>query len=486
MTEVNTHTYRQTKIIATIGPSTDSEDSIRGLIKAGVDVMRLNFSHSDKKTHIKRCKLARDISSQMKYHVGIMGDLQGPKIRIGKFKESSVMLENGKKFIIDSSHDIEAGDKDIVGTDYVELVKDITSKDSLLLDDGRIELKVKSIKGSQIVTEVVNGGLLYDCKGINKKGGGLSAPAIGEKDFEDIKLAAEIGVDYLAVSFTKTKEDIIQARKLLKEAGGNGSIVAKIERSEAINNIDEIIEEADAIMIARGDLGVEIGDAQLPAVQKELITKARSKNKVVIIATQMMESMITNSIPTRAEVFDVANAVLDGTDAVMLSSETAMGDHPVQAVEAMGRICEGSEIENSAFLTNDTQKKSCLRTDEAIALACMQTAENIKAQAIAALTESGKTALWMSRVNHTIPIFALTTHIDTLRKVTLYRGVYPAHLKTINTNHAQVNKDAINVLTNLGVAKDNDLVIITKGDLAGIQGGTNAMKIVKVGHLVES
>jgi pyruvate kinase len=239
-------------------------------------------------------------------------------------------------------------------------------------------------------------------------------------------------------------------------------------------------------MIARGDLGVEIGDAQLPAVQKELITKARSKNKVVIIATQMMESMITNSIPTRAEVFDVANAVLDGTDAVMLSSETAMGDHPVQAVEAMGRICEGSEIENSAFLTNDTQKKSCLRTDEAIALACMQTAENIKAQAIAALTESGKTALWMSRVNHTIPIFALTTHIDTLRKVTLYRGVYPAHLKTINTNHAQVNKDAINVLTNLGVAKDNDLVIITKGDLAGIQGGTNAMKIVKVGHLVES
>ncbi len=485
MTAINEHIYRQTKIIATLGPSTSSRESIEGLIDAGVDLVRFNFSHGDKETHIERAKLVRKITEEKRYHVGIVGDLQGPKIRIARFINSKIKLINNAKFTIDDQHAFDKGTEEIVGTTYKGLANELNVEDILLLDDGRIELSVEKISGSKIITKVIHGGLLYDSKGLNRKGGGLSASAISEKDINDIKLAAEIGVDYLAVSFAREASDINLARKLLKESGNNGGIIAKIERAEAIENIDEIIIASDAIMIARGDLGVEIGDAQLPAVQKELIQKARDKDKAVITATQMMESMITNSIPTRAEVFDVANAVLDGTDAVMLSSETAMGDHPVEAVEAMSRICEGSEKENPVTKKRSNYSIESKKVDRAISMACMLTADNLNAIAIAALTESGSTALWMSRTNHSIPIFALTTHIGTLRKVTLYRGVYPARIKTIDTNHATVNKDAINVLTELGVAKENDLVIITKGDLAGIRGGTNAMKVVTVGHLTD-
>ncbi len=484
MTEVNNQTYRQTKIIATIGPSTSSEEVIRGLIHAGVDLVRLNFSHADSETHKKRAELVRKISEELHYHIGIVGDLQGPKIRIGKFENSKIDLKNGEKFAIDSNYSLEEGNEEIVGTSYTDLTNDIKTGDTLLLDDGRIELLVEKVKDSQVCTKIISGGLLYSSKGMNKKGGGLSAPAIGDKDRNDIKLAAEIDVDYLAVSFAKEAKDIEQARELINKAGCNASIIAKIERAEAIENIDSIIEASDAVMIARGDLGVEIGDAQLPAIQKELINKARKNNKAVITATQMMESMITNSVPTRAEVFDVANAVLDGTDAVMLSSETAMGDHPVEAVNAMSRICVGSEKENPITKKQTSFIAPCSTIDKAIALACMQTSENLNVKAIAALTESGSTALWMSRRNHIIPIFAITTHIHTLRKVTLYKGVYPAHLKTIDKEHAQVNRDVISTLESLNVVQKEDLVIITKGDLAGMQGGTNALKIVKVGYLV--
>ena len=487
MTAINDLIYRQTKIIATLGPSTSSRKSIEGLINAGVDLVRLNFSHGDKESHIERAKLVRKIAEEKRYHVGIVGDLQGPKIRITRFIDSKIDLKNGDIFTIDDKHPFDKGTKDIVGTTYDNLAEQLNVDDILLLDDGRIELKVEKISNSKIISKVIHGGLLYDSKGLNRKGGGLSASAISDKDLNDIKVAAEIGVDYLAVSFAREAKDVELARKLLKEAGNHGGIIAKIERAEALENIDEIIEASDAIMIARGDLGVEIGDAQLPAVQKNLIKKAREKDTVVITATQMMESMITNSIPTRAEVFDVANAVIDGTDAVMLSSETAMGDHPVQAVEAMSRICEGSEGQSP--ITSKETNYSTLsnkKVDRAIAMACMLTADNLNAVAIAAITESGSTALWMSRINHSVPIFALTTHTGTLRKITLYRGVYPARIKTIDTNHATVNKDAVNVLTNLNVAKENDLVIITKGDLAGKEGGTNAIKVVKVGHLAEN
>ena len=485
MTAINDLIYRQTKIIATLGPSTSSRKIIEGLIDAGVDLVRLNFSHGDKDSHIERAKLVRQISEEKHYHVGIVGDMQGPKIRITRFINSKIDLKNGARFIIDDKHPFDKGTEEIVGTTYKNLSKELNINDILLLDDGRIELKVEKISDSKIISKVIHGGLLYDSKGLNRKGGGLSASAISDKDLQDIKVAAEIGVDYLAVSFAREAKDVEHARKLLKEAGSDGGIIAKIERAEALENIDEIIEAADAIMIARGDLGVEIGDAQLPAVQKNLIKKARKKDKVVITATQMMESMITNSIPTRAEVFDVANAVIDGTDAVMLSSETAMGDHPVEAVEAMSRICEGSEDQSPITSKGSNYSIESKKIDRAIAMACMLTADNLNAVAIAAITESGSTALWMSRINHSVPIFALTTHTGTLRKVTLYRGVYPARINSIDTNHATVNKDAVNVLTALNVAKENDLVIITKGDLAGIEGGTNAIKVVKVGHLAE-
>ena len=486
MTAINELVYRQTKIIATLGPATSSRDKIEGLIDAGVDLVRLNFSHGDKESHIARAKLVREVAKEKKYHVGIIGDLQGPKIRITRFIGSQVNLESGATFTIDDQHPFDQGTEKIVGTTYENLSKELSIGDILLLDDGRLELEVTNLSGSKIISKVIHGGLLYDSKGLNRKGGGLSAAAISEKDINDIKLAAKIGVDYLAVSFAREAGDVDLARKLLREAGNNGGIIAKIERAEALDNIDEIIDASNAIMIARGDLGVEIGDAQLPAVQKNLIKKARKKDKVVITATQMMESMITNSIPTRAEVFDVAYAVIDGTDAVMLSSETAMGDHPVQAVKAMSRICEGSEGQIPISSKESNYSTESKKVDRAIAMACMLTAANLNAVAIAAVTESGSTALWMSRINHSIPIFALTTHTATLRKITLYRGVYPARIKAIDTNHATVNQDAINVLTRLNVAKENDLVIITKGDLAGIEGGTNAMKVVKVGHLVQS
>ncbi len=485
MTAINDQIYRQTKIIATLGPSTSSRESIEGLIDAGVDAVRLNFSHGDKNSHIERAKLVRKIAEEKYYHVAIIGDLQGPKIRITKFINSKIELKNGAKFTIDDNHPFDKGTEDVVGTTFNNLSKQLKNNDILLLDDGRIELKVEKISDSKIITKVVHGGLLYDSKGLNRKGGGLSASAISDKDLNDIKVAAEIGVDYLAVSFAREAKDIELARQLLKEAGSEGGIIAKIERSEALKNIDEIIESSDAIMIARGDLGVEIGDAQLPAVQKELIKKARKKDKVVITATQMMESMITNSIPTRAEVFDVANAVIDGTDAVMLSSETAMGDHPVEAVEAMSRICEGSEGQSPVSVIDSDYSIDNIKVDRGIAMACMLTADNLNAVAIAALTESGSTALWMSRINHRVPIFALTTHTGTLRKVNIYRGVYPARIKTTDTTHATVNKDVVNVLSKLGIAKNGDLVIITKGDLAGLTGGTNAMKVVSVGNLAD-
>ena len=485
MTAINDQIYRQTKIIATLGPSTSSRESVEGLIDAGVDAVRLNFSHGDKNSHIERAKLVRKIAEEKYYHVAIIGDLQGPKIRITKFINSKIELKNGAKFTIDDNHPFDKGTEDVVGTTFNNLSTQLKNNDILLLDDGRIELKVEKISGSKIITKVVHGGLLYDSKGLNRKGGGLSASAISDKDLNDIKVAAEIGVDYLAVSFAREAKDIELARQLLKEAGSEGGIIAKIERSEALKNIDEIIESSDAIMIARGDLGVEIGDAQLPAVQKELIKKARKKDKVVITATQMMESMITNSIPTRAEVFDVANAVIDGTDAVMLSSETAMGDHPVEAVEAMSRICEGSEGQSPVSVIDSDYSIDNIKVDRGIAMACMLTADNLNAVAIAALTESGSTALWMSRINHRVPIFALTTHTGTLRKVNIYRGVYPARIKTTDTTHATVNKDVVNVLSKLGIAKNGDLVIITKGDLAGLTGGTNAMKVVSVGNLAD-
>ncbi len=475
---------RRTKILATLGPASESDEILDRLIKAGVDVVRLNFSHGSPEEHRARAEKVRRLAAANHRFVGVLVDLQGPKIRTQRFRQGKVRLQNGQTFVLDADLGVDEGDEHAVGVTYRKLPQDVKPGDTLVLDDGLIVLRVEQVEGSRIVTKVLIGGILSDNKGINLRGGGLSAEALTEKDKEDIKVAADIDADYIAISFPRNSGDVKLARTLLRQAGGKGGIVAKIERAEALDNIEAIIDASDAIMIARGDLGVEIGDDQLPAVQKRLIKLTRDRNRVVITATQMRESMRENPIPTRAEVFDVANAVLDGTDAVMLSAETASGLYPVETVSAMSRICRNAEQQTAALRSHHRLDTTFKRVDEAIAMASMYTANHLKVRAIASLTESGSTALWMSRISSGIPIYALSTHEDTCRKVSLYRGVTPVDFPVIkDNNHAAANQIAIDVLKEEGVVTDGDLVIITKGDLMGTGGGTNAMKIVKVGDM---
>ncbi len=471
---------RRTKIVATLGPACDRADVLEHLIAEGADVVRLNFSHGSPESHRDRARRVREIAARLNRDVGILGDLQGPKIRIERFAEGEIELAAGEAFALDTDLGRNEGDVHAVGVSYPELPGDLAPGDTLLLDDGRVVLQVESINGGRVSTRVTVGGVLSNNKGINRQGGGLSAPAITDKDRSDIELAAEIDVDYLAVSFPRSGEELRYARELFEGAGGVGGIVAKIERAEALDAINDIFAATDAVMIARGDLGVEIGDAELPAVQKSLLRSARAANLPVITATQMMESMITNPLPTRAEVFDVANAVLDGTDAVMLSAETASGRYPVAVVASMARICLGAERHPSAQPPDERIAGQFQRTDEAIAMATMYAANHLGLRAIAALTESGDTTLWMSRISSGIPIYALTRHERTRRKVSLYRGVYPLSYPIVQVNPAEANREAIAVLYNHGAVGPGDRVIVTKGDLMGVHGGTNSMKIIEV------
>ena len=477
--------FRHTKIIATLGPATDSDEVMERLIDVGIDLVRLNFSHSSYADNEWRIRTLRRLSETKHHEVGVIGDLQGAKIRIGAFKEGLVNLVTGEQFCIDTDLPLNQGDRNSVGVTYRGMADNVSTGDTLLVDDGRIVLEVTEVLGSRIFTQVVMGGELASSKGINRKGGGLAADALTDKDRQDILDSVKLDIDYLAVSFPCSARDVRLARELFVEAGGNGGIIAKIERSEALDTIDEILEECDAIMIGRGDLGVEIGDAEVPGLQKLLIDRAHAKNRTAITATQMMESMTHSPIPTRAEVSDVANAVLDGTDAVMLSGETAIGRYPVQAVKAMHRTCMASERRVFNSMSEQRLDIQCSRVDEAIAMSAMYAANHLGVAAIAALTESGSTVLWMSRINSAIPIYALTRHPKTLRRVTLYKGVYPAPMETMSKSHAEVNQEAIDVLLRCRVVFEDDLVIITKGDLIGVDGGTNALKIVRVGHLIE-
>jgi pyruvate kinase len=475
---------RRTKIVATLGPATDDPKVLDKLIHAGVDVVRLNLSHDAHDAQRQRAERIRNRARACGRQVGVLCDLQGPKIRIGKFKQGFVELDENGVFILDAACPLDAGSEERVGLTYTDLIKDVSRGDTLLLDDGAIVFWISEVEGTEIRCKVVVGGKLSNNKGINKQGGGLSAPALTDKDRADIKFAAEIDADYLAVSFVRSAEDVLEAKRLLREAGGQGSIVAKIERAEALDCIAEITRASSAIMVARGDLGVEIGDAELPAVQKELIKTAREMNTVVITATQMMQSMIHNPIPTRAEVFDVANAVLDGTDAVMLSAETSVGKFPHKVVEAMDRVCLEAEKQASARRSHHRLDTVFGRVDEAIAMATMYTANHLGVKAIAALTESGSTVKWMSRISSGIPIYALTRHVQTRRKVTLYRGVYPVSFDVASTNVDKVNEEVIDELLRRGEVRENDLVIITKGDRSGVEGQTNIMKVMRVGEHV--
>jgi pyruvate kinase len=472
---------RRTKIVATLGPACSDPKVLDRMIEAGVDVVRLNFSHGAAEEHIQRAEMVRALSKTRGRAVGILVDLQGPKIRIGKFKDGKVTLNAGDKFVLDAN--CELGTETCVGLDYKDLVYDVSRGATLLLDDGRIEMWVEDVKGDQVICKVVQGGVLSNNKGINRKGGGLSASALTDKDIEDIKTAAKLKADYLAVSFPRSAADIQQAREILQAAGGKAWIVAKIERSEAIEALDGILNASDAIMVARGDLGVEVGDAAVPALQKKMIRMAREKNKLAITATQMMESMISSPIPTRAEVSDVANAVLDGTDAVMLSAETAAGQYPVEAIAAMSRVCVEAEkeIETPAFAGKQVGS-DILRVDEAIAKSAAFTALHLNVKAIAAMTQSGSTALWISRISTHVPIYALTPEVDTRRKVTLYRGVYPVNFKPDTDDRDVLLSEAEDELRRRGAVRNGDLILLTIGEPIGRSGGTNTMKIVRVGE----
>lgn len=472
---------RRTKILATLGPSTDKPGVLEDLFKAGVDVVRLNFSHGSAQDHIERAKRVRELSKKTGRRVGILADLQGPKIRIERFKDSKIWLEDGQEFALDINLDKYSGDNTQVGISHEPLAREVKQGTRLLLDDGRVVLDVVSVENhTRVNCKVVVGGDLSNNKGINLLGGGLSAAALTEKDKEDIKTVALIGADYVAISFPRTADDMHEARSLLEAEGCNAGLVAKIERAEAMLVIDEIIMASDAIMVARGDLGVEIGDANLPAAQKLIIKRARKLNRAVITATQMMESMIENSIPTRAEIFDVANAILDGTDAIMLSAETASGKHPVRTVDAMVRICLETEKQPSVIKSKHRMTDSFSHIDEAIAMSAMYMANHTNIKGVASLTETGSTTLWMSRISSAIPIFAFSSHEKTLGRVTLYRGVFPIPFTHEKMENADVNRYIIEKLTSRGLVHNGDSFIITKGDATGHQGGTNSLKVITV------
>jgi pyruvate kinase len=472
---------RRTKIVATLGPASNDPKVLEEMIRAGVDVVRMNFSHGTAQDHMARADMVRAAAAACGRTVGILADLQGPKIRVRKFENDKIILNNGDTFILDAAWD-GLGTQERVGLDYKELPNDVSPGSVLLLNDGMLEFDVIEVKGTQVICKVVRGGVLSNNKGINRKGGGLTAPALTDKDKEDIKTAALIKADYLAVSFPRSADDMKLARTLMHEAGGKSLLMAKIERAEAIPVLDEVIEASDAIMVARGDLSVEVGDAAVPGLQKRMIKMARAQNKLVITATQMMESMITNPIPTRAEVSDVANAVLDGTDAVMLSAETAVGDYPVETIEAMARICSQAEreAEDNALDHRLTHSKFS-RIDQSIAMSALYAASHFKVKAIVALTQSGSTTLWMSRMNAGVPIFALTPTAATLTKVTLFSGVHPIAFKPSSKLPSVTLQEAEEELVRLGLVQDGDLMVMTIGEAIGKSGHTNTMKIVRVG-----
>jgi len=473
---------RATKIVATLGPASSEPALLVAMLRAGVNVVRLNFSHGTAQDHIDRAAAVREAAKEVGREVAIMADLQGPKIRVGKFAEGKVQLVDGADFVLDAARET-LGDVEAVGLDYKELPHDVKAGDVLLLNDGLIVLNVLAVRGAAVHTKVVVGGELSNNKGINKQGGGLSAPALTAKDMEDIKTAMALHADYVAVSFPQSATDMELARQLCNVAGApykhKAALIAKIERAEAIPNLVSILKASDGIMVARGDLAVEVGNAAVPALQKRMIRLAHEHDKVVITATQMMESMILAPVPTRAEVSDVANAVLDGTDAVMLSAETAAGKYPLETVKQMAAICLAAEEANDAELNLKTANKSFRRIDQSIAMVALFTAHHCGAKAIVAMTDSGSTALWMSRFNMHMPIYALTSRLSTQRRMAMYRNVRPLLMDTSYDRDTAL-ADAESHLIRRGIVQSGDIYAITCGEPMGEPGGTNLLKICRV------
>lgn len=475
---------RRTKIVATLGPATEDREVLKKVLAAGVNVVRLNFSHGSAEDHINRAKMVREISEELGIYVGILGDLQGPKIRVSTFKDGKIHLNVGDKFELDASLAKGEGTQEKVGLDYKELPQDVDAGDILLLDDGRVQLKVLSTKGTSVFTEVTVGGPLSNNKGINRKGGGLSAAALTDKDKEDIKTAAIIETDFLAVSFPRDAADMNYARELAEAAGCKAKLVAKVERAEAVaddETLDGIILASDVVMVARGDLGVEIGDPELVGMQKKMIARSRQLNRAVITATQMMESMITQPMPTRAEVMDVANAVLDGTDAVMLSAETAAGSYPVETVQAMANVCIGAEKHRSVNISKHRLDLTFSEVSETIAMSAMYAANHLEGvKAIISLTESGHTSKLMSRITSGLPIYSLSRHQKTLTTTAIYRGVYPMAFETIADDHYLLADEILTAVAKKAALNVGDKVILTHGDLMGTIGASNTVKVLAV------
>ncbi len=475
---------RRTKIVATLGPATDDLNILKNILSAGVNVVRLNFSHGIPQDHIDRANNVRKTAKELGIYVGILGDLQGPKIRVSTFKNGPIALAIGDKFELDATLGKGEGCQEKVGIDYKALVQDVSVNDILLLDDGRVQLKVLSTSDTSVFTEVTVGGPLSNNKGINRQGGGLTAPALTEKDKEDIKLAARIDVDFLAVSFPRDAADMREARLLAQEAGCNARLVSKIERAEAVNDdktLDAIILASDVVMVARGDLGVEIGDAELVGKQKHIIARSRQLNRVVITATQMMETMIEHPMPTRAEVMDVANAVLDGTDAVMLSAETAAGKYPVETVLAMANVCIGAEKHRSVNISKHRMDLTFTEVSETIALSAMYAANHLDGvKAIIALTESGQTSKLMSRITSGLPIYSLSRHKKTLNKTAIYRGVYPVMFDSTDVTDKTLTSEILKAVNVNAKFKVGDKVILTHGDLMETVGASNTLKVLTI------
>jgi pyruvate kinase len=477
----NLQQLRRTKIVATLGPATDADGVLDDILRAGVDVVRLNFSHGTPEHHARRVESVREAAARQGREVGILADLQGPKIRIEKFAEGRVALKAGQAFTLDCRPEAAAGDATRVGCSYRGLVEDVRAGDTLLLDDGLIALRVERVADGQVHTMLLTDGWLSDRKGLNRLGGGLSLGALSEQDKEHIVIAAQLAVEFIAVSFCRSAADMNEARALARAAGSDAALVAKIERAEAIENLVEICVASDAVMVARGDLGVEIGDAELPGLQKKIIRTALEHNRVVITATQMLQSMVENPIPTRAEVLDVANAVIDGTDAVMLSAETASGHYPLKSVEAMVRICLGAERQFEADTDFEAAPRNLQRADQAIAMAGMFLAEHIKVRAMIALTESGGTARFLSRFRSEVPIFGLSRHDGSRRRMALMRDVFPIAFDSRGLPTREAARGAIRQLFQLGLLAAGDRVLITSGDHMEMHGATNTLRLLQVG-----
>lgn len=472
---------RRTKILATLGPATDAPGVLDDLFRAGVNVVRLNFSHGDPSGQAKRAAEVRAAAQRVGVEVGILADLPGPKIRIERFAEGKVQLKAGDRFDLVASVDAPAGDASQVGVSYLGLPQDVGPGDVLLLDDGLMQLQVVEVQGERIINTVLNDGVLSDRKGLNKQGGGLSLGALTERDKELIGIVAKIGVDFIAVSFCRNAQDMNDARAIAQSHGCNAALVSKIERTEAIENLTEIVEASDVVMVARGDLGVEIGDAELPGLQKKIIKASLAQNKVVITATQMLQSMVESPIPTRAEVLDVANSVIDGTDAVMLSAETAAGAYPVKAVEAMARICLGAERQFQTETDFNASPRNLQRADQAIAMATMFLSQHVGVRAIVAMTESGGTARFLSRFRAKAPIFAVTRHDGARRQMALMRDVFPISFDSRGLTPREAARGAIRLLVEAGQLQAGDRVVFTSGEHMETLGATNTLRLLEVG-----